>query len=147
MPVYRVTVGDTEYTVEVPNPAERPVRAIVDGETVEVHVEEEGGVPAPRVEVEAPAPTIPVPAPPGRPVASSTGAPGTGVVTAPLPGVITAVSVDLGEDVDPGEELCVLEAMKMKNPIRSTVSGTVREVHVALGEQVQHGDPLFTIED
>ncbi|MGC9356508.1 MAG: biotin/lipoyl-containing protein [Anaerolineae bacterium] len=144
MPIYHVTVDDQEYTVEIPNPRERPIRAIVEGETIEVRVEDvarEGTTPPP----EAPRPPVSTVGTAVRAAPPTTGA-ATGQVTAPLPGVVTTISVAEGDEVQPGEELCILEAMKMNNPIRSTVSGTVTEVHIRVGEQVQHGAPLFTIE-
>jgi biotin carboxyl carrier protein len=143
MPVYHVTIDDQEYTVEIPNPRERPIRAIVEGETIEVRVEDvarEGTSPPPEI----PRPTTSTVGTAVR-TAPPTGA-ATGQVTAPLPGVVTVISVEEGSEVQPGDELCILEAMKMNNPVRSTVSGTVTEVHVRGGEQVQHGAPLFTIE-
>jgi biotin carboxyl carrier protein len=143
MPVYRVTVGDQEYTVEIENPRARPVRAIVDGEPVEVHVEESAEATAPATEaVEPPASTV------STAVRTPTTVPaaGAGSVTAPLPGTVVSINVEEGDAVEPGQELCVLEAMKMNNPIRATRSGTVQKVHVQVGEQVQHGAPLFTLE-
>jgi len=46
-----------------------------------------------------------------------------------------------------GQELCVLEAMKMNNPIRSTANGTVTAIHISVGQQIQHGAPLLTLGD
>lgn len=141
MPEYRVTVGGKEYTVEVPNPRERPVKAIVDGETIKVHVEA-AAAPA-TAQPTASAQAAPAPAP----SATSTRAPvtGSGDVTSPLPGTVVAISVAEGDTVEAGQELLVLEAMKMKNPIRAKQGGTVTAVHVNVGEQVQHGAPLLTL--
>lgn len=142
MPVYRVTVAGKEYTVEVSNPRERPVRAVVDGEPLEVWVEEEvqGAGTAPVVT----APTVvanPAPNAPARAVTAS------GDVPAPLPGVVTVISVKVGDAVKPGQDLCILEAMKMNNPIRATFGGVVKTIYVTIGQQVQHGTPLFHIAD
>jgi biotin carboxyl carrier protein len=143
MPVYNVTIGDKSYNVKVPNPNERPVRAIVDGVTLEVDVVQE--------QVKAAPTATPVAAPPA-PVAKAEG-PSTrtevkdGTIVAPLPGVVVALSVEVGDTIQPGDELCVLEAMKMKNPIKSTLSGKITAVHSNVGEQVQHGAPLFTVGD
>ncbi|MGC9398724.1 MAG: biotin/lipoyl-containing protein [Anaerolineae bacterium] len=142
MPTYNVTIGDKTYNVKVPNPNERPVRAIVDGVTLEVKVAQE------RVVQVAPA-TPPVASSPA-PVAKAEG-PSTrtevkdGTVLAPLPGTVVAISVKVGQKVEMGEELLVLEAMKMKNPIRAKQGGTVVQIHVHVGDQVQHGAPLLTL--
>ena len=145
MPEYRVTIGGEEYTVEVPNPRERPVKAIVDGETVEVHVEDAAAPTAPMTaEPTASAQAAPAP----TPTAAPTRAPvtGSGELTAPLPGTVVTIAVAEGDTVEAGQELLVLEAMKMKNPIRAKQGGTVTAVHVNVGDQVQHGAPLLTLE-
>ena len=68
-------------------------------------------------------------------------------IKAPLPGIIVSISVKEGDRVESGQELCVLEAMKMNNPIRSTLIGRVKTIHITVGQQVQHGVPLMTIEE
>lgn len=143
MPVYHVTVGDKTYTVEVPNPQERPVRAIVDGEVITVAVAETAGVPSAPVVVPVAAAPVVAPAVP-RPAPAAAGA---GDVRAPLPGTIIKVSVKAGDQVQPGQELMVLEAMKMNNPIKATRAGKIAEVFVTKGQKVQHGDPLLKFED
>lgn len=142
MPVYRVTVAGKVYQVEVPNPREQPVRAIVDGEAVEVWLEEDSTVAEPSVVPVSPPVTVNTPPTPASPTTAQ-----SGDVTAPLPGVITVISVKEGDAVKPGQELCILEAMKMNNPIRATRSGVVKTVYVMVGQQVQHGAPLFHITD
>ncbi len=143
MPVYRVTIAGKTYTVEVPNPHERPVRAIVDGEVVEVAIAPAEGAP-----LVTPSPSPPA-AQPTAPAAKPPSPPGEGrtyEVKAPLPGTITVISVSEGERVERGQELCVIEAMKMNNPIRATAPGVVKEIFVTVGQQVQHGAPLLTLE-
>ena len=152
MPNYRVTIEGRTYEVQVPDPGERPVRAIVDGQVFEVHVQPETAVaagpmvaemkPAPIPERAQPAPSVGAVAPPA---ATSPAAAGTGEVTAPLPGTIVSVSVAAGDTVEYGQELCVLEAMKMNNPIRSTQAGQVTKILVSVGQRVQHAAPLMVI--
>lgn len=152
MPNYRVTIEGRTYEVQVPDPGERPVRAIVDGQVFEVHVQPETGVaaaptvagmkPAPIQERAQPARAVASVAPPA---ATSPATAGTGEVTAPLPGTIVSVGVAAGDTVEYGQELCVLEAMKMNNPIRSTQAGQVTKILVSVGQRVQHGAPLMVI--
>jgi glutaconyl-CoA/methylmalonyl-CoA decarboxylase subunit gamma len=152
MPNYRVTVADRTYDVEVVDPQARPVRAIVAGQTFEVYVASDSGEPSAQRSVEQTvstastgesAPSVqPVRA---VPVAASQRDNG-GAVVAPLPGTIVSISVAQGEAVRHGQELCILEAMKMNNPIRATQAGVVKEILVGAGEQVQHGMPLMIIE-
>ena len=62
---------------------------------------------------------------------------------APIPGVIVSIAVKPGDAVEVGQELCVLEAMKMKNAIRAPRAGTIGKILAAMGEHVQHHDLLI----
>lgn len=64
-------------------------------------------------------------------------------VKAPIPGVIIEVKVSAGDNVEYGQELCVLEAMKMKNSIRSGKAGTIDKVLVSVGDQVSQSQTLI----
>jgi Acetyl/propionyl-CoA carboxylase, alpha subunit len=60
--------------------------------------------------------------------------------------VVIEIKVKAGAQVKSGEPLLVLEAMKMKNIIRSGRDGTIAEVLVSAGDQVRHNQPLFRFE-
>jgi biotin carboxyl carrier protein len=64
-------------------------------------------------------------------------------IHAPIPGVILSVAVQPGNQVTAGQVLCVLEAMKMKNPIKAPRSGLITAVNVTPGQAVKHKDVLF----
>jgi glutaconyl-CoA decarboxylase len=66
-------------------------------------------------------------------------------IIAPLPGTILSIQVNVGQKVEAGQVLCVLEAMKMKNPIRATDAGTVAEVAIEAGQTVAYGDLLVRL--
>ena len=66
-------------------------------------------------------------------------------VTAEMQGTILEVNVDDGDEVEAGDVLCVLEAMKMENDIVAERGGTVNEVAIGEGESVDMGDLLFVI--
>ena len=68
-------------------------------------------------------------------------------VRAPIPGVILIVAVQPGASVTPGQELCVLEAMKMRNPICAGRAGVIQTVHVTAGKHVQHREVLMEFAD
>ena len=66
-------------------------------------------------------------------------------MTAPLPGKILSVAVKAGDTVRKGEELCVIEAMKMGNSIKAQRDGVIQEVVVSVGDTIPFGAPLFKI--
>ena len=76
---------------------------------------------------------------------SSAGA-GSGDVTVPMQGTIVKVLVGLGDTVDVGQTVCVLEAMKMENNITAEKAGTVTDLKVGPGQSVGSGDVVATIE-
>ncbi|MFE8072215.1 acetyl/propionyl/methylcrotonyl-CoA carboxylase subunit alpha [Marinobacteraceae bacterium S3BR75-40.1] len=71
---------------------------------------------------------------------------GSGHIRAAMDGAIVAVNVAVGDRVEAGQVLAVLEAMKMEHPLAADVSGVVRNVHVAQGDQVKNRAQLIEIE-
>lgn len=119
-----VTVNGTDYQVELENAPAAPVQTAP------------AGVPA-----AAPVQTAPAASAAPKPAASGAGK----AVTSPLPGVIIAVKVNVGDSVKAGQEVAVLEAMKMENSIEATQAGTVTAIHVAKGDSVLEGAAIVTI--
>ena len=68
------------------------------------------------------------------------------VVEVPITGKIIEVKVTPGSTVEEGDVVCLLESMKMENPIFAPVSGTVKEVNVSAGQNVKFGDSIAVIE-
>jgi len=71
---------------------------------------------------------------------------GPAPVIAPMPGMIVRVSAQVGDQVQPGQGLVVMEAMKMENELRATSAGTVRAVLVQPGTAVEKGTVLLELE-
>lgn len=67
-------------------------------------------------------------------------------ILAPMPGTICQIQVTAGDDVVEGQELLVLEAMKMENPIVSTIAGKVKAVQVKVDDKVATKQLLVVIE-
>ena len=67
-------------------------------------------------------------------------------VESPMPGKITQISVKVGDSVKEDDEIMVLEAMKMENPIMAPISGKVVEISIALNAMVATGQVLAVIE-
>ena len=77
---------------------------------------------------------------------SGGGGSGSGQVTVPMQGTIVKVLVEVGDTVEAGDAVCVLEAMKMENNVAAEKAGTVTEVRVAPGDSVGGGDVVAVIE-
>ena len=125
---YKVTLNNRTYEVEV----EAGQAMLVD--------EYEAYTPAPAA---APAPVAAAPA-----AASVSAAPALAageVVKSPMPGNILKINVTVGQKVNEGDTLLVLEAMKMENEIAASKAGTVAQIIVSKGAVVETGAPLVVI--
>ncbi len=104
----------------------------------------------------APAPVAPAAAAPA--IAAASAAPAEDVITghivkSPMVGTFyrsatpeSKAFVDVGQSVQSGETLCIIEAMKILNQIEADKSGTVTKILVGNAEPVEYGQPLFVIE-
>jgi biotin carboxyl carrier protein len=68
------------------------------------------------------------------------------VLKAPMPGRVVLIEVAVGQRVQRGDGLVILEAMKMENEFRASGEGTVKEIRVQAGQAVNPGDVLMVIE-
>ena len=68
------------------------------------------------------------------------------VLKAPMPGRVVLIEVTVGQRVQKGDGLVILEAMKMENEFRASSEGTVKEIRVEVGQAVNPGDVLLVIE-
>lgn len=62
-----------------------------------------------------------------------------------MPGTVLRVEVETGDQLEDGDGIMVLEAMKMETPVKAHVSGTVGEIHVGQGDTVESGQVLVVI--
>ncbi|MBR3057440.1 MAG: biotin/lipoyl-binding protein [Clostridiales bacterium] len=122
----------------------------LNGKAYEIEVEEisasEAKTASEKAPVSAPAAkAAPVAAPAAKaPAASVSG--GAGCVNAPMPGTILRVNKNVGDSVNAGEAVVVLEAMKMENDISSPKAGVVKALFVNKGDTVASGQVLFEVE-
>ena len=145
-----VIVEGREYIVEVGDLSESPIRATVNERTYNVQVP---SVPAAKPAAPAataapkPVPAAPAPTPAAPAIPTPASSPGSmKAITAPMPGDILQVEVEKGTNVRAGDVICVLEAMKMKNMIRSPQAGVIASVEVLPGQAVDYGAVLVTFE-
>nr|MBA3808539.1 acetyl-CoA carboxylase biotin carboxyl carrier protein subunit [Solirubrobacterales bacterium] len=75
----------------------------------------------------------------------SSGAGGPDVLPSPLQGNMWKVLVKAGDEVQEGQLLCIIEAMKMENEITAHKSGTIAELPISEGAPIQAGAPIATI--
>ena len=142
----KVKVRDRWFTVEVGDLTGNPVRVLVDGDPVDVDLE---GLTAkeekPYLLGPQPAEASPASGREANPSAKTTPT-ATKTFRSPMPGVILSVSVKIGDKVVTGDEVCVLEAMKMQQVLRADWTGVVRAIHVEPGQQVSDRDPIVELE-
>jgi biotin carboxyl carrier protein len=136
---FKVVVGDDTFDVEIigdQSLSEASITpSLVPAEQRKAPPTAPAAAPV-RAEQREPAPVRPAP----RPAPRAGG--GAGALVAPMPGVILAVAVKPGDAVTRGQEVAVLEAMKMQNSVKSPRDGTIAEVCVAPGQAVGHGDAI-----
>ena len=125
--IAKVSVNGIPFEVELKQPI-NPAKAIS----------------RPKVAAPAPAPA-PAAAPAARPAAPAASAGAGTAVKAPLPGTITTVNVKVGDKVNVGDTVVVLEAMKMQNNIEAECAGTITAILVNPGDSVMEGASLVTI--
>jgi biotin carboxyl carrier protein len=143
---YKITVNEKTYDVEIENINARPVIAHVDGERFEVMPQD-----ADQAETRHD-PILKTVRKTFDPGAVKTSPPSTAeanenILRAPLPGTIVEVFVKAGDQVEAGHVILVIEAMKMKNSIRSIYTGKVSEVLVQVGQSVAHKQALIRFAD
>jgi len=137
----KIEIEGKVYNVTIKDVYANPVIAEVDGKTYKVYPAAQGAAVTPAAAAE---PAAPAPAPAAAAPAASVGSGLT--LNAPLPGVIVSIDVQAGQSVKSGEQVCTLEAMKMKNIIRSDRDGVIAQVNVNAGDLVKHNQPLFTFQ-
>jgi pyruvate carboxylase subunit B len=77
--------------------------------------------------------------------AASAAAAGPAPLVAPMPGLVVRVNVEVGDTVQAGQGLVVMEAMKMENELRATTGGTVTAIRVVPGTAVEKGAVLVEL--
>ena len=130
---YRVRIGEHLYEVEIEDLHQRPVIARIGDSTFEIWPEM------------VPATAASMPLERGLETGMQSNHRDRTILS-PLPGTITQVNVSVGSKVEAGETLLVIEAMKMKNSIRTAVPGRVVAIHVQSGQSVHHKQLLVELE-
>lgn len=154
MAKYQYTVKGVDYEVEIQDIEGNIANVTVNGIPFEVEMKQPVKAGKQKVklsgEQKESAPTAtptatatPATATPAatQPAAAASGKP----VVAPLPGTINEIKVKVGDKVNAGDTVVILEAMKMQNNIEAETSGTITSINVNKGDAVMEGDTLVTI--
>ncbi len=145
---YEYKVKGVDYEVEIQDIEGNIANVTVNGIPFEVEMKQPVKAAKQKVKLGTPA-AVPVAsaspasaAPAEKPAApAASGKP----VVAPLPGTINDIKVKVGDKVNAGDTVIILEAMKMQNNIEAETSGTITSVNVNKGDAVMEGDTLVTI--
>ena len=159
MKKYQYKVQGVDYEVEIAEVEGRIARVNVNGIPFEIEMQKpinaakHPALAATRQRVE---PVAEAPAAPAAPATPAAAAPqpaaasqqpvaGGTAVKAPLPGTIIDIKVSIGQQVNVGDTVIVLEAMKMQNNIEAESAGTVKVINITKGDSVMEGAVLLTI--
>ncbi len=127
-PVRMVTIGDEVHRVVVRPGARGAYTLWLDGYRFEVEALDERARTIRELSGKSAGPTGPAP------------------LIAPMPGLIVRVNAKPGDEVQAGQGLVVMEAMKMENELRAPAAGRVRAIHAAPGTAVEKGTVLVELE-
>ena len=145
MKEYKYTINGTKYEVSIGDIEDCNVTVTVNGEAYHVEMEKPAEPEKKKPVLGKPA-AAPSPSEGGEPAADKGSVNKANAVKAPLPGVITDIKVAVGDEVQVGDTVVVLEAMKMANALQAEKAGKVTAICVKIGESVMEDDALIVIE-
>ena len=136
---FSVLVGDNAYEVTLSSDENLGEATITPGFAADAGPRVVAARALPRVV--QPAAAAGAASPPPAALRKPAGA-GKGTLSAPMPGVILEVNVKAGDQVTRGQQVAILDAMKMHNVIGAPRAGTIAEIFVVAGQNVDHGDAI-----
>ena len=143
MKEYKYKIDGKEYAVKIDKIEGDQAQLEVNGTPYSVEIIQEKKE-TPKVVKPTPAAAPAAMAAPAPAVAPASTGKGK-AVKAPLPGVIISVDVQVGQQVKRGQQVAVLEAMKMENGINAECDGTITEIKVKAGDSILEGTDILII--
>ena len=164
---YTLNISDREFVIDVQEVTADEFEVVVGGETYAVTLSGDenlneatitpglqpaggaarAGAAAGVARVRKEAAPAAAPSAAAAPARKPAGPAGKGALTAPMPGVILEVSVKAGDTVERGQQIAILDAMKMHNVIGAPRAGTIAEVFVEAGQNVDHGAAIVKFKE
>ena len=141
MKEYKYTINGNKYEVVIGDISDCIATLTVNGEEFKVEMEKQ-----PEPEKKKPVVRPAAAAADDAPATDKGAVNKANAVKAPLPGVITDILVEVGQEVQAGDNVVVLEAMKMANNLQAEKAGKVTAICVKIGESVMEDDALVVIE-
>lgn len=140
---YKYTINGNQYEVIIGDIAENTATVTVNGEEYTVEMEPE---PEEEKKVVVRKPVAAESTDNSEKSGTSANINTNNAIKAPLPGVITEICVSVGDEVNAGDTVVVLEAMKMANNIEAEKAGKITAICVKPGQSVMEDDPLVVME-
>jgi len=138
---YSVTIKNKSYIVEIEDINARPVIAHVEGQSFEVIPDTNPAECENKPEVKTVTTEVK-----SFDLRNNGANKNVNEMTAPLPGVVIELFVKAGDEIEAGQVIVIIEAMKMKNSIRSTRAGKIAEVLASVNQTVAHKQVLVRFE-
>lgn len=144
---YKYKINGNKFSVKVGDVNDNKVHVEVNGVPYDVELDK-----APNAKISV---SQPVKSPQKAPRTESgdmiiakpnTGAAKAFTVTAPLPGTLMSLNVKVGDTVNAGDTVCVLEAMKMENDIHTSQGGVVKQIVANIGDAIAQDGPIMILE-
>lgn len=143
MKKFKFTIRGNKYDVELLSLEDNIAEIEVNGSRYEVEIEQE--IKTPKTPKLVRQPAVPSSDSDRAKTSRPTESKGAGHIKAPLPGTILEIKVKVGDVVKSGDQLLVMEAMKMENNITADKEGKVTAINVSPGDSVMEGDSLVEI--
>jgi len=140
MKTYKMKINGEKYDARIKKYKSDQVIVEVNGIDYEINLEHAERRKKEIVRSEKTQPALEVVKTPPKPTVTSAGS-----IVAPIPGLVLRFLVDVGDSVNAGDPVLILEAMKMESEITSTATGVVKKINVKEGASVQEGEALIEI--
>jgi len=145
--ILKVRVGPRWYRVEIDDINTDPVKVKVNGKEFEIILHDKPEVQSQMAYVEQPMEDSRDSETDRNEKPNGISSKPLKLVESPMPGTVLSISVEIGDYVSPGDDVCLLESMKMRQVLRSDIGGKVGSILVVPGESILDGAPILGLFD